>query len=719
MFKLYVNKLNAISVQNVAFLDPFFVFSEATLDIFALTPGFVPTPRSNSARLLLSQVADFVRKLQWRSAFNFSSEPPRFSLPPSTRWPPTQCVPPHILRLSKKILQGSRGLCRKYSQFHFPSNLSQAQLKEVSRLSSGPSVITTADKGGRWTVVPRSAYVSEASRQLSNGNFYKPIDQPPLTVRSRLTQLIDHLKKRKFINVREHAFFVPNDSCSDTRHFKLLPKLHKVRWPDPYMPPGRPIVSDVGSITRNVGDLVDHFLQPLCKKLASHLKDTQHLIAIIRNTTPSSGAILFTLDVESLYTNIPIGEGLAAVSSAFLRHPDQKRPDLTLLSLLRIILGSNNFSFQGQEWLQTHGVAMGKPFGGSFANLFMGQWEERALSSFSHPTSLWVRYQDDVFGVWEHGADLLQDFLKHLNGRHPSIKLSLQFGPSVNFLDLRISLRNGELIYAPFFKETDGHLILPPASHHPTSTFTGLLYGEIFRFASHSSSRESFQKTLQLITPVWRSQGFTRSQIRLARSRVLTNTGQQQLWSTGMFPCGSSSCPSCPFANFTSVFLDLTSSLSFPIFQSLTCLSFNVIYVIECSHCSKRYVGQTSTFLRRRISQHISNVRSLSHNSVLSQHFRSQCGLSNFSFFAIARYNNQATRLAKEAAWIARLDTLAPKGLNDVTHSEPQPTNLVLPYNALSSRVTSAIRSWLRHHPMRVSYTRSRNLGELLSSSSI
>ena len=342
-----MNRLNAIGVQNIAILDPYFVLSNAALDIFSLTSGFVPTPVSNHIGHIQRQVLDFVRKLQWRAAFEFSSDSPRFRLPPSKRWPPTRCVPPHIRRLSTRIIQGTRSLCRRLRDHHNAPNLSQAQLREVSQLAAGSSVITTADKGGRWTVVPRSSYVSEASRQLNNVAFYQPIASPPASLRSRLSQLLLHLRRHKFITARELAYFLPDDTCSDTRKFKLLPKLHKERCPDPCMPPGRPIVSDVGSATRNVGDLVDFFLQPLCAKLRSHLRDTQHLIAILRKATPSSNALLFTLDVESLYTNIPIEEGLAAVSDAFLEYPDQRRPDLTLLSLLRLILRSNNFSFEG------------------------------------------------------------------------------------------------------------------------------------------------------------------------------------------------------------------------------------------------------------------------------------------------------------------------------------------------------------------------------------
>ena len=563
--------------------------------------------------------------------------------------------------------------------------------------------------------MPTSSYTAEGHRQLNNTTFYRPVDHPPTGIRSRIDQLLKHLLSSKFITRREYQYFRPTQRNRDTRLFKLLPKLHKPNWSDPYMPPGRPIVSDVNSVSRNAGELIDFFLKPLCAQLPSHLRDSQHLIAILRQTTTEYPAMLFTLDVESLYTSIPINEGLHAVSCAFLANPDPSRPDLTILTLLRLILVSNNFTFDGQEWLQTHGVAMGKNFGGSLANLFLGRWEERALSSFPHAVSLWLRFQDDILGLWEHGLDQLSHFVNHLNSQNPNIRVQLKYGTTVSFLDLRISISNSRLVYSVFFKDTDSHLILPPSSHHPLPTFRGLLYGEILRFVTHSFHYEDFEDTLRTVTPVWRAQGYTRAHIRRAKRSVLLNTGLGPSRLPGMFPCSSPRCPTCPYATFTDSFNSSNNSLSYPILYHLTCDSHCVIYVIECSSCGLRYFGQTRRSLRERIQQHLRNLRNPTHSSSsLYNHFRSVCTPQNFSFFAVSRHNNERTRLAREAAWIAALGTLHPHGLNSVPESEPQPTNLILQYSRCAMRAANAIRRWC-DVPMRASFTRSRNIREHIS----
>ena len=220
---------------------------------------------------------------------------------------------------------------------------------------------------------------------------------------------------------------------------------------------------------------------------------------------------------------------------------------------------------------------MGKVFGGSFANIFLGQWEKRAISTFAHPVSLWLRYQDDVLGLWDHGKDLLQ-FVDHLNRENPNIRVQLKSGLSVDFLDLHIAISESSLHYSAFFKDTDGHLILPPTSHHPPSTFEGLIYGEAYRFLTHSSDFRSFVATMKIVTPVWRAQGYSRAAIRRATKRVMQNTQLFPPREPGMHPCSSSHCPVCPHASFTNVFDDFNNSLSYPILHFLTCESSSVIH---------------------------------------------------------------------------------------------------------------------------------------------
>ena len=81
----------------------------------------------------------------------------------------------------------------------------------------------------------------------------------------------------------------------------------------PVHPPGRPVVAGIGCLTEKISQFVDHFLNPISKKVKSYVQDTNDFIRQISSFTElPEGRMLVTMDVTSLYTNIPNREGLRA-----------------------------------------------------------------------------------------------------------------------------------------------------------------------------------------------------------------------------------------------------------------------------------------------------------------------------------------------------------------------------------------------------------------------
>ena len=48
---------------------------------------------------------------------------------------------------------------------------------------------------------------------------------------------------------------------------------------------------------------------------------------------------------------------------------------------------------------------MGKRFAPNYANLFMAEWEKQALRKCNKLPLIYLRYLDDIFGIWTHGDD--------------------------------------------------------------------------------------------------------------------------------------------------------------------------------------------------------------------------------------------------------------------------------------------------------------------------
>ena len=125
---------------------------------------------------------------------------------------------------------------------------------------------------------------------------------------------------------------------------------------------------------------VDEHIKILVPKIKSYIRDTPNFIRNIKDFRQAGHYFLVTMDVMSLYMNIPNREGLVAVT----RSLDNKQPQFTItyqscLELLRLVLYKNNFNFNEEHYLQISGMAMGTKVAPSLAKLFMGCLEEKLL----------------------------------------------------------------------------------------------------------------------------------------------------------------------------------------------------------------------------------------------------------------------------------------------------------------------------------------------------
>ena len=82
-------------------------------------------------------------------------------------------------------------------------------------------------------------------------------------------------------------------------------------------PVGRPIISGCDGPTERISSFVDYILQPIAKSQKSYLKDTKDFINFVEKTKVPHNVIMVSLNVTSLYTNIPQEEGFETVCKAY------------------------------------------------------------------------------------------------------------------------------------------------------------------------------------------------------------------------------------------------------------------------------------------------------------------------------------------------------------------------------------------------------------------
>ena len=67
---------------------------------------------------------------------------------------------------------------------------------------------------------------------------------------------------------------------------------------------------------------------------------------------------------------------------------------------------------------------MGSPVSAVIANLYMEEFEERAIATATYKPKIWKRYVDDTFTVL--GKDYVDGFLQHLNSQQPTIRFTME-----------------------------------------------------------------------------------------------------------------------------------------------------------------------------------------------------------------------------------------------------------------------------------------------------
>ena len=257
-------------------------------------------------------------------------------------------------------------------------------------------------------------------------------------------------------------------------------------------------------------------------------------------------AVLVTLDVSALYTNIPKAEGLESMESALNNRTVQDVPTQYLLKLLDIVLSQNVFEFNSDLFIQQIGTAMGTKCAPTYANLFMANIDAKIQKlagnitrGSENPIKTYKRFIDDIFLIWTGSVEQLQNFLDLLNTLHPTIKFTSNLscpypchveGPhdcychasrSIPFLDTLVTIKGGKIITDLYRKPTDRCQYLLPSSCHPAHTTRNIPYSLCYRLVRICSERSSLIKRLDELKELLTNREYPAQIIENAIQRAL------------------------------------------------------------------------------------------------------------------------------------------------------------------------------------------------------
>ena len=469
-------------------------FTVPEYKVLSYNSNFIPTPKNLNKTQLTQDICDFSRNIKLKAHFKNNTptdkndESIRFRPIPEQKWTPPN--PHHTVNTFIESFQNQIKRDPR-SKLKEKNNLSKEEEKALNNLEKRDDIIIiNADKGGAITILDTEDYVKEAQRQLSDANNYKKLpSNPTLNHANTVNSTIDLFKTQHKIPERIAEGLKVREP--KTPVLKLPPKVHKEGHP------GRPVVSSIDSPTSKISEYVDFHLQPYTNTIKSHIKDTNHFLTELEKipTSQSKESHLVTLDVRSLYTNIPNEEGINVIKN--LLHRTRNKLTTVITAFLWLILTLNNFTFNAENFLQLSGVAMGTKCAVIYANLFMNNFEENHIYDLlTDKCPFYKRFIDDIFLLWNGTLEELEIFLEQLNQLHPSIKFDAKISKSsIEFLDTKVYKGpDGKLHTTLYTKPTDRQSYLHHKSYHPSSCKRSIAYSQALRIRRICSELSEFEK---------------------------------------------------------------------------------------------------------------------------------------------------------------------------------------------------------------------------------
>ncbi|CAK1591283.1 unnamed protein product [Parnassius mnemosyne] len=253
-------------------------------------------------------------------------------------------------------------------------------------------------------------------------------------------------------------------ACAKPPKLYGLPKIHKPNAPL------RPIVSQIDSPTYKLAQHLAKVLSPLRGHTRAHTKDSYHFVSEIKDLCLTDNETMVSFDVQSLFTCLPVEDCISIVTSKL----EENNMPAEYAVLLRHCLTSGYLLWKEQFYKQVHGFAMGSPVSPIVADIFMEDFEEKALLTAPVTPSFYKRYVDDTFTILP--SDKVTAFLEHLNSINSKIQftMELEANNSLAFLDVLV-IRNPDNIigHTVYRKKTHTNRYLNGESyHHPSQLAT-------------------------------------------------------------------------------------------------------------------------------------------------------------------------------------------------------------------------------------------------------
>jgi hypothetical protein len=357
-------------------------------------------------------------------------------------------------------------------------------------------VLQKTDKSKVFHLGKFQDYQTKSRAYMEKTEAYKCLgsDNPLPDLIERTNKYLLNLRLTHWITQKQYEQLCINPNEVKLAHLYYLPKAHKPNTPL------RPIVSGLKHPTVKISKFLDKLLRPLFDQMAAETTTTSGSEVMKKLNEWSKynirqDTLLCTMDVVDLYTMIPQTEGVLSIKK-MMHHLNLKQIDgltvETIIRLSRFVMKNNYFSYSGEYYHQIRGGAMGSPLTLTIANCYMYFFERDIVKQIKNSGGLYLRYIDDVFLGINWPIRHLFKQIDKWNQFDSNIKLNVQAGNSINFLDLYIENINGQLFTKVYHKPSYEPYYLPFNSVHPIHMKQNIPFAMLHRAIKYCSTFEAY-----------------------------------------------------------------------------------------------------------------------------------------------------------------------------------------------------------------------------------
>ena len=109
---------------------------------------------------------------------------------------------------------------------------------------------------------------------------------------------------------------------------------------------------------------------------------------------------------------------------------------------------------------------------------FMAGFEKRIFQTSEFKPFLWLQYLDEIFCIWTHGSQRLNELFNCINSLHPTVKFTMDYSATeINFLGVTVTKTGNKLETDLYCKPNDTHQYHHAQSCHRNVYKRSIAYG--------------------------------------------------------------------------------------------------------------------------------------------------------------------------------------------------------------------------------------------------